>query len=363
MILILAPAAWILLLPVISHLYRGFHILALVRHAVEQEQTVCQIQISSQDFHAESTIFWNTLLDDRYYVLDVGADTLTIHDGTVFFQNGNGYDCSGLTAAFDAASLTDWRLLLFLKTERSVLDGQILWKIHLNDRMVSLFSQDQVSVPHLELSLYEVSGSLSALSVSHERFQLTIQRTEASPDPIPTDRLMGMTRQNLPDIRSLRPLVQTCLQWINSGAFQADAVIYAECGPLSLEESGTLQWKEGSLQFNRKGQWISVTPKSVNAYEMIAGAGWFFLKEGVWEAHGDSNGLFSVKIPAEYWNTSIRTLLPDLEELTFTRYDGSLFLEFKENQLESAHLSCTGEIPFLITTLPLSIEVEITIPQ
>lgn len=354
LVLLLSGIAW-------GRIARYSRVKSLLMGLMEREASVCTVRIRTGDWEADLEISWMTVLDNRCYSIDAGSENLYFIDGALYFDNGTGYELKGLWEALDLPLSQAWKLLLLAEIEFSEQDSRVGWKVTFPEKALPLVGEYADIFRSLQLFLSEESGMLKALSVSHDRFRLEMERHDSSPTPIPTELLMEMGTGSLPDIRTLKPLLHACIGLIKKNSVQGDVLIQANCGPLSLEDTGQFILSGEGLSFDRDNRLANLIPEPVDRTALILGGCWMLLREGIWTPDGSEGGSFSVSIPGGNLKTAIQTVLPELEGLDLSMDRGTFLIRVTEGTFSQMTLSCSGELPFFITTVPLSIQAEVSI--
>lgn len=364
LLLIPALAAGALLI----RLHQGAQAAALLDRAFLREEAVCIFHLDTGQGELNGQFFWLTYQENRYYSLEVGAERLYLHRGGIYLSNGRGYRIDSLAEKLRVPMELLRKICLLAQIRRSTDGTAQVWELsvpEVPDFLVSLlFPEAEEALEYLrslKITLREESDSLVSVSVGHDAFQFHLQLTGGTPEPIPTKLLMEMGAGELPDIRSLEPLVQAGIRLASSERLEADATVRASCGPLSLEDSVRFRFSEQGLQLHRDGAWTVLRSGFQERRELAAGLCWYLVREGCWEPSDSGSGTFSLTIPASELQGAFLRLLPELEKLECALEDGHMVIHIQEGVFTGLALYCSGDIPFLITTLPLSVELKLTV--
>lgn len=343
----------LLLIPVGVRFARGYRVISLLRDAIRKQESVMDLRIHTAQLDATLHLSWDTVDGARYYTVEAGEEKLYFHKNAVCFETGTGYDLSALIDESEYAQWADWKSILLLDIKKY---GD-KWSLSIPE---GALSGDQKVRESLTVTLYETDGTLNALAVSFEGFQLRMEHLDQEPDSVPTEILMVMGAGDFPDIRTLKPLISACTHLAKADSVLADAVIRANCGPFSVEESGQFRYDPEGLFFGRDDRWISLTPDVTDRNQLLLGLGWVLLRDGQWTQE-ESCGYLRMRIPSDAVTAALHAILPELEELEIRLEDGMLTAEIRDDRLQEVELTCTGALPFLVTAFPLSIQVQISI--
>lgn len=345
-----------LLIPVGIWFGQRCRVISLLKNVARQPQMVASLQVHTSQWESEFRLSWDTLGDERYYTLDTGAESLYFHEDDICFESGTGYDLSGMLADWNLSAWTDWKMLLFLdvKTE----DG--IWSLSIPDLLINQYPEYRESLDSLNVTLHEKDGTLEAATISHENMVIEFQRQDQNPKPIPTELLMVLKSGQFPDIRTMKPLIFACNHLAEADSITAEAVIRVNCGPMSVEETGKFRLDSDGLAFGRSDRWITLLPDSVERENLALGLGWMLLRDGQW-LQEEGGGQLILPLPPEQVKSGILSIIPELEGLDFRLEDGILTVEIRNGAFDRILVTCAGELPFLITTIPLSIQVKIHI--
>lgn len=364
LIVLLVLASGLLLVSLI----KGLWVRMLLDRVWEQEHMVCIAHMELPVEIDNLSVSWDTVGEERYFTIDAGTESVYFHDEKLFFSNGNGYDLEGLLDELNIPAGLLRNVAFAIPPERYFDEGYQAWKFQLPEEpgflLKTLFpevSQYWNQLQPLNISFYEESGWLRYILIQHESLYLYIELQYEEPDPIPTEQLMQMGTKPLPDIRTLEPLVRACLDLNDPGTVLADLSIRVDCGPLPIQDTGKIRFSEEGLYFSRGEAWTELTPDSVERNDLLLGLCWMLIREGVWEPDGTESGVFTLTIPSEELKTGLLSIIPELEGLDFQLDDGTMSIQVESNRFRSMDLTCAGQMPFLITTIPLSIQLELTV--
>lgn len=347
----------------------GLRVLKLLERTAERERMSCAVRLETEDFTGEATLSRYELHDERYYGVDFGGERLYLHDGTVYFSNGNGYAIDPWLDELGVPEEFDEKLLL-LAGFREETDGEDTFYVfcpedsplRLLRSIIPELAENWENIRSLRVLLREEDGAIGSVTVQHERLSLSMDVLPDVPEPIPTEDLMKFTGQTLPDIRTLAPLLNACGRILQaSDDLRADLSLAVECGPLPIRDTAELYLSQDGLRLVRGGQATELTSGQEDGTSVILALGWMMVRDGAWEPAGTDSGTFLLTVPAEDLETALVTVLPELAGLDFTLDDGILTVQIASGAFTGMELTCSGQMPFLITTIPLSIQIDLSI--
>ena len=355
-------------------IYKGFAVRMLLNRTWDQEHQVCNVHMEKPTQLEGITISWDDMEQQRYFTVDIGTEQLYLHNRNLFFSNGTGYDLAGLLDALNMPEELFRYLPFLISPERGFDGGYDTWEFQLPEepgwfieKMLPEALHYWEQVQPLRFILYEEAGWLRYILIcdedlyNHDSIYLYLELLNEEPKPIPTELLMQMGTKPLPDIRTLEPLLRAGQELNKPGTTLADMSIRVDCGPLPIQDTGKIRFSEEGLYFARGNNWTELTPESVKREELLLGLGWMLIRDGVWEPDGTDSGVFALTIPSEDLKGGLLSLIPELEGLDFTLEDGTFTVIIEDHQVTGMELISNGQMPFLITTIPLSIHLELTV--
>lgn len=347
---------------------KGLWVRMLLDRVWKQEQMVCNVHMEAPESVEGVSVSWEDIGQQRYFTINVGSEQIYLHEEKLYFSNGAGYDLEGLLDALNIPEDLLRHLLLVIPPERYFDGGFQAWKYQLPEEpgwmIRTLFPEAEEywnQLQPLTISFYEDSGWLRYFLIRSESLYLYMELSDEKPQTIPTEMLMQMGTKSLPDIRTLEPLVRACMDLSQPGTVLANLSIRVDCGPLPIQDTGRVMFSEEGLFFGRGDDWTALTPESVERKDLLLGLCWMLVREGVWEPDGTESGVFTLTIPSEELKTGLLSIIPELEGLDFQLDDGTMSIQVESNRFRSMDLTCAGQMPFLITTIPLAIGLELSI--
>lgn len=144
-----------------------------------------------------------------------------------------------------------------------------------------------------------------------------------------------------------------------------DLTLGIECGILNLSETVILRVDEEKAELERKGKIITIDLPS-GGTDMAstidpAALGLLLLHSGEFTAEGD-NTLIQLGIPGDVTGELCAALVPQAADLGIEFATCHVGITFQDSKLISVSLSALGEVPFLMTTIPVSFYATLELP-
>ena len=151
----------------------------------------------------------------------------------------------------------------------------------------------------------------------------------------------------LPALRNFLPL-------------RGDLTLGVECGILNLSESVVLRMDEEKAELERKGEMIPLPlPVDLSQADPTALA-LLLLRNGTF-SRDEISAEIRLDLPTEATNTLCAALVPQIQNLGIEFGESQALLTFRDNALRSVTMTADGEVPFLITTIPVSFRADLAI--
>ena len=134
-----------------------------------------------------------------------------------------------------------------------------------------------------------------------------------------------------------------------------------ECGILELSETVTLRMEEEKAELERKGVTVTLDlPLSPAELEPLPSA-LLLLRNGDFILDGQ-NATIQITLPPDTSGALCAALVPQIEGLGMTFAESQAELTITDGRFRSVKLNAGGEVPFLVTTIPLSFSAELKLP-
>ena len=140
-----------------------------------------------------------------------------------------------------------------------------------------------------------------------------------------------------------------------------DLTLGVESGILKLEETVKLRLSSEKAELERKGVIVTLDlPMDTAALEPL-GAALLLLRNGDFLISG-RDAEIKVTLPPETTGQLCAALVPELGNLGMTFGESKAVVSIQDGSLSAVTLTASGEVPFLVTTIPLSFHAELNIP-
>ena len=175
---------------------------------------------------------------------------------------------------------------------------------------------------------------------------------------IPEAVWSAASEAQIPSIRVLEPLAKAMLELGRQENLGAELLVRADCGPIKLSDTMMLYGTDDGIYLQRKGKLEQLENLQMRT-DMLVALGYEFCRSSTVTQVGAS-GSYAMVIPAEQVRTWCIRMVPEIEELPISYEDGSAVVEIVDYALHIVRLDCSGSMPFLFTTIPISLGVELT---
>lgn len=352
-IVLIAAAVWL-------RIPTSFRALRLLDSALEKKQLGGALTVLTDDLTGNAHFYWSEVSDERYVCLNVDGMELYYHDEAVWFDNGRGYDLQPLLEGLDA---WDEKMLVLAGFRSETRDGQTVYTLQLDEARLALLERLTPVARWLAgstLSMVEENGTLSELTITTQGICIQAELDHTSQETIPTEVLMQMTAHSLRDVRTLAPLLNACAELAGQEVFGADVKLNVECGPLPISDSAQVYGAKDSLYFFRGGKTSELSLSGMeDTSALFWGLGWTLSRDAELMADEDGSQIYTLTVDAEVLNDLFSTVLPELNGLDISLEDGTMTVTLRSERITALTMACSGEMPFLITTIPMEFSVEL----
>lgn len=188
---------------------------------------------------------------------------------------------------------------------------------------------------------------------------LTPKPVQAHPLPRPVLDAMVRAKMEPPmsitePLEVLLPAMETLLP------LDADVMLAVECGILTISDTVGLAFDETGAELIRNGETFPLSlPDGLEGIDPLA-AGLAILRSGSFTRDGD-RAEFRITLPSEETAELVCQLVPQAASLGISFTESEAVLIFSGGELTEVAISAEGEIPFLVTTIPLSFSAKFDI--
>ena len=142
---------------------------------------------------------------------------------------------------------------------------------------------------------------------------------------------------------------------------EGDLTIGVESGILKLEETVKLRLNSEKAELERKGVIVTLDlPVDTAALEPL-GAALLLLRNGDFLISGN-DAKIDVILPPETTGQLCAALVPEIGNFSMTFGESKAVISIHNGAFSEITLSAAGEVPCLVTTIPLSFHAELNIP-
>lgn len=332
-------------------LHHGLKIWNVTRQWLSAESSDQQLTITSEDLTLSAESFWMSSDGDRVYGLQMGGTQIFLRDWTLFLDNGRAYSLEEWT--FTDEDLRQLMMAALLKGEFTAQGDS--YNLRLEDA-------------NLNLTVVASGGALTELSVTTSAelegqsipLQIRIQpaqtQTHAIPEPV---RQAMADPQPVPIMDPLEPLLPAVAELMTREAITGELTLKVECSILTWDEtlSVELSKTDGRLYLSRGGFTVPVDIPSVEVSLSPAVLPLLLLRNGEFSKTADA-AQYTVNLEPETARELCCALIPEVGQFDFQFSQCSAELLVREGKLESVSLCGGGEVPFLVTTIPITVTMD-----
>ena len=204
--------------------------------------------------------------------------------------------------------------------------------------------------------------NLTAVLPDDSSVQLSLAAKSAVSHPVPQEVADAMVHAKMEppmDIREPLELLLPALEGLIP--LEGDLTLGVESGILKLEETVKLRLSSEKAELERKGVIVTLDlPVEPAALEPV-GAALLLLRNGDFLISG-RDAEIKVTLPPETTGQLCAALVPELGNLGMTFGESKAVVSIQDGALSTVTLTAAGEVPFLVTTIPLSFRAELNIP-
>ena len=189
-----------------------------------------------------------------------------------------------------------------------------------------------------------------------------MQTKEPTPHTIPQPVLDAIVRAKMEQpmpitepLEHLLPALQNLLP------LQGNLTLGVECGILNLSETAVLRMDGETVELERRDTTVTLALPAEFSRVNPTALALLFLRNGSFSS-SDHTAQFDLSLPAEATNALCSALVPQLTELGITFAGSRATVAITEDSISSVLLTADGEVPFLLTTIPVSFQGALTIP-
>ena len=204
--------------------------------------------------------------------------------------------------------------------------------------------------------------NLTAVLPDETAVQLSITAKDPVSHPVHQEVADAMVHAKMEppmDIREPLELLIPALEGLLP--LEGDLTLGVESGILKLEETVKLRLRSEMAELERKGVIVTLDLPVEPATLEPMGAALLLLRNGDFLISG-SYAEIKVTLTPEATGQLCAALVPELGNLGMTFGESKAVLSIRAGKLSEMSLIAGGEVPFLVTTIPLSFHAELNIP-
>lgn len=204
--------------------------------------------------------------------------------------------------------------------------------------------------------------NLTAILPDDSCVQLSLVPKHTTSHPVPQEVADAMVHAKMEppmDIREPLELLIPALEELLP--LEGDLTLGVESGILKLEETVKLHLSSEKAELERKGVIVTLDLPVEPATLEPLGAALLLLRNGDFLIDG-RDAEIKVTLPPETTGQLCAALVPEIGNLGMTFGESKAIVSIREGKMSQITLSADGEVPFLVTTIPLSFHAELNIP-
>lgn len=371
---------WLWLIPIalVVFLVAGIFLLGIptsyraveaLKRTMELEKLSGTVSVQfGEAFQADGEFYWCPVSEKRGCAVFAQGMELYFLDGKVYFGNGRGYDLESLGEKLPDLDKFDLKTLYLAGFQSEKLDGGTQYRLELTEKALSKLESRYPGILALagtELTMVEENGGITACSVTHPKLTIHASLNPDSQKSIPTEVLMTMTGENLRDIQTLCPLFHACMELAEKEVFGGDMSLHVDCGPLPIQDTAKIYGTRDAIYFTRGGSTVQMSLSGLDHnQDLFLGLGWALCKDGELTENPDGAQIYTLTTDGDILQNLFEEMLPELSGLDITIRQGLMRVTIQDQRISAMSLACSGEMPFLIITIPMELSMEITrIPE
>lgn len=314
----------------------------------QSERADFQATLNTGDLQIAADGWWTESSDGRVYGLVFQDVPVYIREDTLVLDNGRAYSLPALPITGE--TVRDFALGVLLEGEITVQDNA--WHLYLPQQgltVTAIGSDDR-------LLRLEVRGTLD-LDGAAVPLTLCLTPAEAQSHTVPAGILQTLSAGGAtPILEPLEPLMPAVTALTEHASIAGDLTVALDCGVLTVDETLQAEYTvaDGTLHLRRGGIHVPVELPALDEFLSPAVLPMLLLRNGEFSERADG-WLCTVDVEPELTRELCCALIPELAELdfAFTRMEAEILVH--DGVFQSVTLGGSGEIPFLMTTIPISL--------
>ena len=306
-------------------------------------------EVRQMSLNADS--FWTEYHDRTLFGLTAESVTAWTDGENLYMDTGKAYDLPELSQ--------------FRKDLRDLAVGMLLRgrvTKHNDTYSLTMKTEDLELYVDITADTRVQAMDLTAILPDDSCVQLSITPKAAQAHTVPQEVADAMVRAKMEPPMDLRePLALLIPALEELLPLDGDLTLGVESGILKLEETVKLRLDSEKAELERKGVIVTLDlPVEPAALEPL-GAALLLLRNGDFLISGD-DATIDVTLPPETTGQLCAALVPELGNLSMTFGESSAVVSIQDGAISTVSLTAAGEVPFLVTTIPLAFHAELNIP-
>lgn len=294
--------------------------------------------------------FWTEHHDERLIGISAAGCTAYIRDQILYMDTGRAY-------------------VLPSPAEYSGTFRELSLGLLLHGRITKTGDVYELTMTRPELELHisvtadpMVRGiSLRAIMPDKSVIQGTLTPKSPQPHAVPQPVLDAMVRSKMEKPIHLSEPLEILLPALqNLLPLRGDLILGVECGILNLSETVVLRMDEEKAEIERKGTAIPLPMPGDLSQADPAALALLLLRNGTF-SRDEASAEIRLDLPPETANALCAALVPQLQNLGIEFGESQAVLTLRDNALRSVTMTAEGEVPFLITTIPVSFRADLNL--
>lgn len=333
----------------------GHHVLALkseLERWAEADAADQSVAVSVNGLSLTASTFWTDQDGQRIYGLTLEDYTAYVGGDILYMDTGRAYTLPQL-------ELEDAQL-------RRLLVGAVLYgRITKEENCYYLtLDTDQLRLS-AALTVEDGPQTLAvdaAFSLNGSQVELHADARTQQPQahPIPQTVQDAIQRaQTQPPISLTEPLEALLPALDGLDRIEADVTFGVECGILNLSETVGLYLENGTAELERSGERHALPPLDLPELSP-AGVGLLLLRSGEFSRTGET-AQFRFELTPEATQELCRGLISQITELGISFDASQTVLTIEDGKFSHLTMNAGGQVPFLVTTIPVSFSAQFDI--
>ena len=308
------------------------------------EPTVQQLSL-----HAKS--FWLEYADRDVFGLEAEGMTAYLLDRVLYMDTGRAYALPKLDGIRKSARELALGLLVHGRVTKENGTYHIDMKTDALELHISVTADQTIQ-----------AVNLSAVTADETAITASLTPIQAPRPTMPQEVLDAMVRTKMEPPMALTEPLEVLLPALEQLIpLEGELSLGVECGILELSETVLLRMDESKAELERKGVTVTLDlPMSPAGLEPLPSA-LLLLRNGDFILDGQ-DARIRITLPPETSGALCAALVPQIEGLGMTFAEGEAELTITGGHIRTVTLHTGGEVPFLVTTIPLSFSAELKLP-